>query len=753
MIKGNLLGVELAINNASGEGQMGSPHEPFIGLQFDSADEALEFYTSYAKRIGFKVRVGQLYRSRTDGSVSSRRYVCSKEGYQLSSRTGCPAFLRVQIRDSGKWVVDHFLKDHNHDLELEGEEFPPILPQKSLTALKSFTDATRKSKKKLLVAFKDDSSCPFGIYKRHRREGDEGQSTVVPYLGKEFSSVNEAYEFYHAYAVYAGFRIRIGQLFRSKNDGMIISRRFVCAKEGFQHPSRVGCAAYLRIKREPSGKWVIDRLQKDHNHTLDSEEEDRQNGFPASSILTEEVNSGLGNFNFNYTISKRSRENQINSVWYSLLSEYFQSRQAEDTGFFYAMEVDNGNFRSIFWSDGRSRYSCSQFGDVIVLDSSYRKGVYLVPFATFVGVNHHKQPVLLGCALIADESEESFTWLFQTWLRAMSGRQPVSIVADQDVSIQRAIAKVFPVTHHRFSFWQIKAKEQENLGPMGEGFINYYEKCVYHSQTADEFDTTWNALLNKYGLKDNAWLREMYDNRASWVHLYLRSTFFAGIPMNECVESYFGTLLNANTPLMEFIPRYERGLERCREEERRKDFDTSNLQPVLQTKEPVEEQCRRLYTLTIFKVFQKELLQCYSYLGFKIYEEGGLSRYLVRRCGTDIERHVVTFSASNLSVSCSCRMFEYEGVLCRHILRVFQILELREVPARYILHRWTRNAEDGVFPDIESWSSPQELRNLMLWSLRDTACKYVEAGATSLEKYKLASEILLEGGRKLCWHR
>ncbi|XP_028792395.1 protein FAR1-RELATED SEQUENCE 12-like [Neltuma alba] len=98
-------------------------------------------------------------------------------------------------------------------------------------------------------------------------------------------------------------------------------------------------------------------------------------------------------------------------------------------------------------------------------------------------------------------------------------------------------------------------------------------------------------------------------------------------------------------------------------------------------------------------------------------------------------------------------MFEHEGILCRHVLRVFQILELREVPSRYILHRWTRNAENGVFPDAESWSSAQELRNLMLWSLRETACKYIDAGATSLDKYKLAYEILQEGGRKLCWHR
>lgn len=760
ILEQNPVGTKLAMNNACGEEEREFAHEPYIGLEFDSADDALQFYTSYGKQVGFKVRIGQLYRSRTDGSVSSRRFVCSKEGYQLSSRTGCPAFIRVQKRDSGKWVVDHFLKGHNHELEPEGdsESCPPNFPQKDATAIKAATDVSRRQRKKVLEEAKDERFRAFGIINFKRlRKGDEGQSRVEPYVGQEFSSSNEAYQFYHAHAAHGGFRVRIGQLFRSKNDGLITSRRFVCSKEGFQHPSRVGCGAYMRIKRQPSGKWVVDRLHKDHNHNLDLEKEGGQKSLPAVNILTDEVDAGLVNGDLfrvdNYPVPRGGRQNHIRSEWYSVLFGYFQSKQAEDTGFFYSVEVDNGSCLSIFWADGRSRYSCSQFGDVLVLDTSFRKSVYLVPFATFVGINHHRQPVLLGCALIADESEESFTWLFQTWMRAMCGRQPLSIIADQDIAIQKAIAKVFPGTHHRFSLWQIKAKEQENVGLMGNKFTYDYERCVYQSQTIEEFDTTWNALINKYGLEGNVWLKEMYEKRASWVPLYLKGTFFAGINMNESVDSFFGTLLNGQTPLMEFISRYERGLERRREEERKEDFNTSNFQPFLQTKEPVEEQCRRLYTLAIFKIFQKELLQSYSYLGFKIYEEGVLSRYLVRRCGNDPEKHVVTFSASNVTVSCSCQMFEYEGVLCRHILRVFQILELREVPPRYILHRWTRNAENGVFPDVESWSSPQELRSLMLWSLRETACKYIDAGASSLDKYKLAYEILQEGGRKLCWHR
>ncbi|KAM1171734.1 hypothetical protein ACFX2I_021918 [Malus domestica] len=734
--------------------------EPYVGLEFDSADVARDFYTLYAARMGFKVRTGQLYRSRTDGSVSSRRFVCSKEGFQISSRTGCPALIRVQRRDSGKWVVDLFLKDHNHGLGSTTEENrSPIFQKKSSMPTNSVVEVSHRPKVKLIKAIEDKPPCPSGVItaKRLKRGGDEMQSEVDLSAGLEFNSANEAYQFYHAYAENTGFRIRIGQLFRSKLDGSITSRRFVCSKEGFQHPSRVGCGAYMRIKRQDSGRWVVDRFDKNHNHEFESHlEVQKKNLFSSKKFIEEEIGGleieDIVDIN-NGNLVKRHRENHIGSDWYSVLFDFFQTKQAEDTGFFYAVEVDNGNCMSIFWADGRSRFSCSQFGDAIIFDTSYRKSIYLVPFAAFIGINHHKQPVLLGCALVADESEKSFTWLFQTWLRAMSGCRPLSIIADQDDVIQQAIMQVFPGTHHRFSLWQIKAKESEHLSVMNGSFKYEYEKCIYQCQTADEFETAWNALLSRYGLKDNAWLKAMYEKRRSWVPLYLRATFFAGIPFNESIESFFGAHFNAQTPLKEFVSQYERGLEGRREEEIKEDFNSFNLKAYLQTKEPLEEQCRRLYTLNTFRVFQKELLQSYSYLGFKIYDEGAIIRYLVRKGGNDDEKSIVTVGAAIPEVGCSCRMFEFEGILCRHVLRVFQILDIKEVPPCYILRRWTRNAEYGIPCESELGGNPQELKALMVWSLREAACKYIEAGATSLEKHKLAYEIMREGGRRLCWQR
>lgn len=745
------------MDHVNGEGDVGL--EPSVGLEFDSADDAREFYNAYAMRLGFRIRIGQLYRSRTDGSVSSRKYVCAKEGFQLSSRTGCPAFIRVQRQDSGKWILDQIGKDHNHELGCSEENSEPVLQHRTPVVTKSSVIVAPKKSKVKLLQQGDSGSCPTGIvsFKRLKWSEGGGNSVASPSSGLEFGTANEAYQFYKVYAESTGFRVRIGQLFRSKNDGSITSRRFVCSKEGFQHPSRLGCGAFMRIKRQDSGSWIVDRFQKEHNHDLLAHVASQKKFSTASKNFVDKDRGGLDLMDSveinNGKFIRCNRENKIGSNWYSLLLDYFQTRQAGDTGFFYSVEVENGSCMSVLWADGRSRYSCSQFGDAVVFDTSYRKGNHVVPFATFVGVNHHKQPVLLGCALIADESKESFTWLFQTWSRAMSGNLPKSIIADQDADIQQAIAEVFPGTHHRFSMWQFRAKERENLKSFPGEFRYEYENCVYRSQSAAEFDTSWNALISKYGFHEHVWLKDIYEKCKSWVPLLLRGKFSAGIPVNETFESFFGTLVNGQTPLREFISRYEHGLEKRREEERKEDFNSFNAQALLQTKEPVEEQCRMLYTLAIFKIIQNELVQSHYYLGIKTYEEGVISRYLVRKCGNDNESHVVTFSAANVNVSCSCQMFEFEGVLCRHVLKVLNMLNIKEIPSRYILHRWTRNAEYGIVADIGSSVSSQELKTLMVWSLRETARNFVDCGATSIEKYKLAYEIMREGGKSLCWQR
>lgn len=46
-------------------------------------------------------------------------------------------------------------------------------------------------------------------------------------------------------------------------------------------------------------------------------------------------------------------------------------------------------------------------------------------------------------------------------------------------------------------------------------------------------------------------------------------------------------------------------------------------------------------------------------------------------------------------ISCSCMKFEFEGIPCRHMLAFFRINQVFQLPDKYILKRWTRDAKVG----------------------------------------------------------
>ena len=127
------------------------------------------------------------------------------------------------------------------------------------------------------------------------------------------------------------------------------------------------------------------------------------------------------------------------------LLEYLQRMQSEDLNFSYAIQVDLDDLiTNIFWADGRMKLDYEHFGDVVCFDTTYKKNKEGRPFALFVGVNHHKQTIIFGAALLYDETFETFMWLFDSFQKAMFGKKPQTILTDQDVATVKALASQWP---------------------------------------------------------------------------------------------------------------------------------------------------------------------------------------------------------------------------------------------------------------------------------------------------------------------
>ncbi|XP_020245275.1 protein FAR1-RELATED SEQUENCE 5-like [Asparagus officinalis] len=485
---------------------------------------------------------------------------------------------------------------------------------------------------------------------------DNGKSNIVePWIGMEFPTYTTAYDYYNDYAKIKGFSVRISSGNYSRKEGKkLISKKFFCNKEGLKstndkrehgkivkrrRDTRVGCKAMLRVNRTDNCTWVVSKFVNEHtNHELTSPDKVKnhyshrklyrtkgcqslieslhEEGLPPATI-SRVINVGSGNREEIVTsqqcsdhIRKQRKNNMGNEC--ILVIQKFIDKRTFDPDFYFAIELDTtGTMRSVFWADGRARASFLKFHDVIVFDVTYRTNKLALSFAPFTGVNHHRQSTLFGCALLADEEEDTFVWLFTEWVKCMNGVAPHAIITDQDKGICNVIQRVFPNTRHRYCKWHLGKHMVDHLLSLqqlhGEEFANYFNRW-WHSKTIETCIQQWDELKEKFNIKENeeGWLQTMYRNRTHWVPCYLKDTFFAGMTSSqrsESINAFFDTYVNSQTLLSDFVEHYDKAILSRHSQELSEDFATLNTKPVMYLNHPIEIQAGESYTRAIFERF------------------------------------------------------------------------------------------------------------------------------------------------------
>ncbi|KAH6766640.1 hypothetical protein C2S52_017623 [Perilla frutescens var. hirtella] len=65
-------------------------------------------------------------------------------------------------------------------------------------------------------------------------------------------------------------------------------------------------------------------------------------------------------------------------------------------------------------------------------------------------------------------------------------------------------------------------------------------------------------------------------------------------------------------------------------------------------------------------------------------------------CGQGVQHRSrrVLFQQGTQSTTCTCRKWETEGLICRHMFKVFFTINIRRLPEQHILKRWRRTARN-----------------------------------------------------------
>jgi zinc finger SWIM domain-containing protein 3 len=319
--------------------------------------------------------------------------------------------------------------------------------------------------------------------------------TADEIVALEFSTVEEAYDFYYRYGKCKGFSIRKHdrRYGGPKSNRKLLMRQFVCSKHGLREKkhlcrldrkrehrrlTRTDCKARLRVKyKAKKGTYVVSIFVEGHNHELTpskyvhlhpvfrkiSESDKAQiDGLQSHGIRTCHIMGYMvaqkGGYDgvgftkkdlYNYFDKKMRDITKDGDVEASL--NYLNVKSGTDPMLYAKYDADssNGRMKSLYWADGISRSDYFCFGDVVAFDTTYKKNKYNYPLVIFSGCNHHGQTVIFATALVADETIDTYKWVLSCFLHCMENKHPKAVLTDGDGAMREAIKQVFPHSTHR----------------------------------------------------------------------------------------------------------------------------------------------------------------------------------------------------------------------------------------------------------------------------------------------------------------
>ncbi|PKI46558.1 hypothetical protein CRG98_033049 [Punica granatum] len=616
----------------------------------------------------------------------------------------------------------------------------------------------------------------------------------------DFESKEEAFSFYKDYAKSVGFNPIIKASRRSRISGKFIDAKFVCTRYGNKPESaeepastsenltfpvkkkrgrinrsweKTDCKASMHVKRRPDGRWIICSFIKEHNHELLPDQASYPTGHGDPDIRENDRDAlQAGQAKQMYMMAKqfsgsKKPHNQVGHLTNQhecevhlrldegdaqALLDHFLRMQEENPNFFYSLDLNQQHrLRNVFWVDAKSRLDYRHFGDVVFFDIVYIKNEYKLPLVSFIGVNHHFQSLLLGCALVADETKLTYTWLMKVWLKAMGGRSPQVMLTDQDIALKEAIAEVMPDSRHCFCLWHILNKVPEKVNYVimqDENFRKKLDKCIFRSSTNEQFERRWKKIVDRFGLGANMWLLSLYEDREQWAPTYMRGIFLAGMSKaqrSDGVSSFFDKFMQRRTTLKEFLEQYGDILLEKYEDEAKSDFESWRKQPALKSPSPFGKQMAAVYTHEVFRKFQAEILGAVACHPRKESKDGRVTSFRVQDFQENRD-HIVVRNEATADLSCSCHCFEFNGFLCRHVLIVLQVCGAYRIPSQYILKRWTKIAKSrySMIQEQSVVTSRVQRYNDICWQ----ALKLGDEGSLSKQSYDTALSALEEAIKK-----
>ncbi|XP_027343067.1 protein FAR-RED ELONGATED HYPOCOTYL 3-like [Abrus precatorius] len=286
--------------------------------------------------------------------------------------------------------------------------------------------------------------------------------------------------------------------------------------------------------------------------------------------------------------------------------------------------------RNIFWANATSRAAYEFFGDIVSFDTTDLTNKYDMPFAAFVGVNHHEK--LKGYGQYKQIKSAMKDVVYDSLMKDDFEEKWYSFLKKFDVQQNEWLCGLFNDQHRwvliylKQDFWAelLATQRSESVHAFFDEYLNSKTSL---QQFVKQYD---NALRSKVEKEVKPDFRTMNTIIQCGSNSLIERQFQAEYTNAKfaAVQAEFRGKMNYATPI-----KFEVG------------------------------------TIISYNV-------CEDFIFCNQMKEA---------------KFEVIFNRRSKDISCQCLLFEFRGIMCKHSLSVLGIKRVKQVPSKYILSRWSKN--------------------------------------------------------------
>lgn len=114
------------------------------------------------------------------------------------------------------------------------------------------------------------------------------------------------------------------------------------------------------------------------------------------------------------------------------------------------------------------------------------------------------------------------------------------LCSDQCAAMAKAMKTSMPNTRHRWCRWHVLKDAKSHLGfeySKNSNFKKQFNSLVTFETDKQLFENKWKALLKKYELVKNEYLKRLYKYREKWAKPYFMGVYCGGMTSTQRSES------------------------------------------------------------------------------------------------------------------------------------------------------------------------------------------------------------------------